>query len=376
MDRSWIHCTDRLSAEYISGVEQFLQFAKNRLGHQMSIPCPCKFCQNVLWQEWSVVDSHLCTNGFSASYTIWSFHGEDNGGDGVCEEDNDDNDDDDQMAEMIEDAHRGALANIRTPQDIPNHMDSDDVEYEDGPEKFDDVVKNVQQPVFPGCEASFLSILVKLLHTKVVSSWTNKSFTILLQILNDFLPKGHLMPSSYYEAKRMLRELGLGWYPIHACINDCVLFRKELKDKDECPECKESRYKNADGTGKKVPRKVLRHFPLTPRLRRLYLSRKTARDMRWHKEKLVPEDNLLRHPADAIAWRNFDETYPLFAQDPRNVRLGLASDGFNPFGNMSTSYSMWPVVLIPYNLPPWKCMKDPFFMMSLLIPGPRAPGKD
>ena len=40
------------------------------------------------------------------------------------------------------------------------------------------------------------------------------------------------MPSSYYEAKRMLRELGLGWYPIHACINDCVLFKKELKDKD------------------------------------------------------------------------------------------------------------------------------------------------
>ena len=56
--------------------------------------------------------------------------------------------------------------------------------------------------------------------------------------------------------------------------------------------------------------------------------------------------------------------------------LGLASDGFNPFGNMSISYNMWPVVLIPYNLPPWMCMKKTFFMLSLLIPGPTTPGND
>jgi hypothetical protein len=55
------------------------------------------------------------------------------------------------------------------------------------------------------------------------------------------------------------------------------------------------------------------------------------------------------------------------------VRLGLASDGFNPFGNMSTTYSIWPVVLMPYNLPPWMIMKDPFMILSLIIPGCIAP---
>lgn len=29
-----------------------------------------------------------------------------------------------------------------------------------------------------------------------------------------------------------------------------------------------------------------------------------------------------------------------------------------------------------YNLPPWKCMKNPFFIMSLLIPGPKSPRND
>ena len=58
------------------------------------------------------------------------------------------------------------------------------------------------------------------------------------------------------------------------------------------------------------------------------------------------------------------------------MRLGLASDGFNPFGNMSTSYSMWPVVLMLYNLSPWRCMKDPYMLLSLLIPRAKALGNE
>ena len=65
-----------------------------------------------------------------------------------------------------------------------------------------------------------------------------------------------------------------------------------------------------------------------------------------------------------------------FAANSRNVRLGLTSNGFNPFGNiMSTSYSMLPVVLMPYNLPQWRCMKDLYMILSLLILGRKAPRK-
>lgn len=44
---------------------------------------------------------------------------------------------------------------------------------------------------------------------------------------------------------------------------------------------------------------------------------------------------------------SFNVKYPEFATDPRNVRLGLASDGFKPFGAMSINYSIWPIILIP-----------------------------
>jgi hypothetical protein len=58
------------------------------------------------------------------------------------------------------------------------------------------------------------------------------------------------------------------------------------------------------------------------------------------------------------------------------MRLGLTANGFNPFGNMSTSYSTWPIMLVPYNLPPWMSMKHTSFILSLVIPGPSSPGMD
>ncbi|XP_066381574.1 uncharacterized protein [Miscanthus floridulus] len=84
----------------------------------------------------------------------------------------------------------------------------------------------------------------------------------------------------------------------------------------------------------------------------------------------------MRHPADGEAWEDFNRRYPKFAADARNVRLGLASDGFNPFGNMSSKHSTWPVMLVPYNLPPWICMKQTSLLLSMIIPGPDSPGND
>ena len=37
---------------------------------------------------------------------------------------------------------------------------------------------------------------------------------------------------------------------------------------------------------------------------------------------------------------------------------------------------MWPVLVIPYNMPPNVCTKESNYIMALLIPGPKSPGKD
>ena len=64
------------------------------------------------------------------------------------------------------------------------------------------------------------------------------------------------------------------------------------------------------------------------------------------------------HLSDAEAWTHFSAAHPEFANDARNVRIAMATDGFNPFGFGKAQYSCWPVFVIPLNLPPALCMKE------------------
>ncbi|GJT71740.1 retrotransposon gag domain, retroviral aspartyl protease [Tanacetum coccineum] len=107
-----------------------------------------------------------------------------------------------------------------------------------------------------------------------------------------------------------------------------------------------------------------------------FKSSHTAKEMTWHATEKCTEPGKMQHPVDGRAWKNFNPKYPNFAKEPRNVRLRLAADGFNLFGNLSQAYSMWPVILTTYNLPPWLCIKESSFMLTLLIPGPKSLGKD
>ena len=123
---------------------------------------------------------------------------------------------------------------------------------------------------------------------------------MLLELLKEALLDGETLPKSSYEDKNIIRELGLDYVRIHACKNDCVLFLKEHEHREECPECKEPRYKFIDGKRKKITEKFLPYFLVKPRPQRLFISNKIALDMRWHKEKRV-NDGVLRHSIDAEA---------------------------------------------------------------------------
>ncbi|KAK9195543.1 hypothetical protein WN943_003666 [Citrus x changshan-huyou] len=83
-------------------------------------------------------------------------------------------------------------------------------------------------------------------------------------------------PASYYDAKKILRDLGLGYETIHVCKYDCALFEKNMK------------------------------------------------------VEINVQNMMLK--GGRILIRN------TIGLQPQNVRLGLATDGFNPFGNMNNSY--------------------------------------
>jgi hypothetical protein len=137
------------------------------------------------------------------------------------------------------------------------------------------------------------------------------------------------------------------------------------------------RDEDGDSVTTKVVIKQLRYMPITSRLKWLFLSEETVKQMRCHKEgkREIEDPDIISHPADSDACQTLDRFDPKFARDPRSVYLGLSTDGFQSHSNDSHSYSCWPVFVMPYNLPPDKCLKEGFIFLALVIPSPREPKK-
>ncbi|KAL0453664.1 UNVERIFIED_CONTAM: hypothetical protein Slati_1344500 [Sesamum latifolium] len=109
-----------------------------------------------------------------------------------------------------------------------------------------------------------------------------------------------------------------------------MLYWKDDVDLEYCKFCGDARNKPTRGQDpcqKKSPYAVLWYLPLTPRLQRLYSSRSTTEHMTWHATYQTEEGSMC-HPSDAEARKHFDQMYPDFAEEPRNVWLGLCTDDF------------------------------------------------
>ncbi|XP_056841656.1 uncharacterized protein LOC130494856 [Raphanus sativus] len=133
----------------------------------------------------------------------------------------------------------------------------------------------------------------------------------------EYLPEENLCAESYYEIQKLVHSLGLPSEMIDVCIDNCMIYWGKDAELLECKFCKKPRYKPQERGRNRVPYQRM--------------------------------------------------------CNPRNVYLGLCTDGFSPFVMSGRQYSLWPVFLTPYNLPPEMCMEKELLFMSILIPGPKHP---
>ena len=94
--------------------------------------------------------------------------------------------------------------------------------------------------------------------------------------------------------------------------------------------------------------------------------------MIWHKNGKRYSPEKMVHPADGEAWHHFDNIHRNKSGEARNVRVALATDGFNPYGMMAAPYTCWPVFVIPHN-PPWRLL--PTTECVLVVDNSRTPWK-
>ena len=107
---------------------------------------------------------------------------------------------------------------------ISNDAEVDQLGSQSSNVQYDDLFTALNSELYPGVFSfSSLNFLVKLIHLKVMNKWTNKLFDELLKLLKLAFPKMDLI-DSYYEAKRLMMKMGLGYHSIHVCKNDCSLF--------------------------------------------------------------------------------------------------------------------------------------------------------
>ena len=106
-------------------------------------------------------------------------------------------------------------------------------------------------------------------------------------MMKNMLPKDNVLPASTYEAKKVVCPLGLEVQKIHACPNDCILYRgQEYENLNACPVCTALRYKiRRDDPGdvegerprKKIPAKLMWYAPIIPQLKCLFQNKEHAK---------------------------------------------------------------------------------------------------
>ena len=230
--------------------------------------------------------------------------------------------------------------------------DENDIALEDDDLHDVDLTKVIEEsniPLYEGSQTKLLVAVLLLFKYFMVFGVSNTCADEIFNVITELLPKGNKLPKSHWEGKKFLRHLGLSYNSINACKNGCCLFRGDLAYALTCPKCGELRYTSNNSTR---AMKILRHYPLIPRLLQMFRCARIAEWTKWHTSRKEFVGNIESVP-DSKAWKHINVVYPEFLSVERNIWLGMALDGVNPYSNQSLSHWTWPVILLNYNLPPW-----------------------
>ncbi|KAM0900966.1 hypothetical protein ACQ4PT_020280 [Festuca glaucescens] len=365
-DRTWMysgwHRGKAPTNQWIENTKLFLDHAFSIVGvaedNTVKCPCPCAKCRNYFSHERDEIEMHLCYNGFKENYETWTAHGETCGV--MSEQDSSSLAHEDFLTDRMD----NMLIDLAGQQ--PPSIEE---EPSASAQAFYRMVASADEPVHESTTHSCLSAIARLLAIKSQYNMSITNYDAVLELIHELLPGQSNMCKDFYRSKKLIEGLGMPYVKIDGCKNNCMLYYKDNEQKEKCDFCGTSRYVQGQN---KVPHKLLRYLPLTERLQRLYAHEETAKQMRSHSRST---SNFMVHPCDGEAWQHFDKDYPLFASDPRNVRLVFSTDGFTPYGLGAAPYSCWPVFASPLNLPPSKLLKKEYIFLCLVILGSQHPGK-
>ena len=161
---------------------------------------------------------------------------------------------------------------------------------------YEKIESDSRKPLYEGCTSfTRLSAVLALVNLKAGFGWSDKSFTKLLVLLKKMLHENNTLSKNQYKAKKILCPVGMEYQKIHACPNDCILYRNQFAEMHKWPSCRVSRYKVKDNeciddvtTNNSLPAKVCWYLPLIPRFKRFFANQHVAKKpymaCKWQKK--------------------------------------------------------------------------------------------
>ncbi|KAJ8619339.1 hypothetical protein MRB53_027868 [Persea americana] len=250
MEKSWIDLPNRMSREYMDGINQFVEFT-NGFDNEF-ISCPCRKCVNRYYYRREFFREHLILNGFLKQYKNWIRHGEEYVScrrEEIDEIEVDDMSEADPMIAVLNDIACGLAPEYTSCETEGAGGSNPRSGADEEALRYFEILDDAQTKLYPGCkDFSKFSFIVELLHLKALNQWSDTSFDMFLQLLHRVLPSGAKLAESYYQARKLTENLGFTYETLDACPNNCMLFRNENAHLDTCIVCQTSRWKE-DGVG-------------------------------------------------------------------------------------------------------------------------------
>ena len=125
--------------------------------------------------------------------------------------------------------------------------------------------------------------------------------------------------------------------------------------------------------GTVIPRKQFKYISVATTLRRLFGNSSMSKLLQHHVHVSNTGKNIVRSIHESTGWKTWYSSEGVFKGDHRGLVFAFCTDGLNPYAHEKTSYSMWPIFLIPLNLPHHMRMKVGSMLLMGIIPGPKEP---
>jgi hypothetical protein len=188
---------------------------------------------------------------------------------------------------------------------------------------------------------------------------------------------------TYEDAKARLADLA-NFRPLvfDCCTKSCMAYTgPNYSELESCPFCATPRFNPR--TGKPYKRYIF--IPLIPRLQALFQNPTLKKEMGYRHEQETRERNPdtkdnIEDVFDSANYKKLKGQFVTidgqrmchtFFDDPRDIALGISTDGFCPFKRRKQT--CWPILLFNYNLPPEVRFSIHRLICAAVVPGPNKP---